>query len=115
MRAGVSATVGGVQPDLLLLLPSGGRVPIQACCRNKPDYEADALTRLSGLAQLDPADANRVDFVITVATNKRHLGAIERALVRRNGGKVPSRVVLLDFDTVVDPNFDWAEVFELPL
>jgi len=35
-RAGASATLGGVQPDLLLLTAGGSRVPIQACYRNQP-------------------------------------------------------------------------------
>ena len=37
-RVGVSSTLG-VQPDDLLLMPDGGRVPIQACYRNQRDYD----------------------------------------------------------------------------
>ncbi len=114
-RTGVSPTTGGVQPDLLLHLPGGGRIPIQACCRNQPAYEAAVLLRLHALALLGPGDADRVDFVLAVAVNKRHREAVERALERENGGKAPGRVVLLDFDTVVDPQFDWASVLEMPL
>jgi hypothetical protein len=104
-----------VQPDLLLVLPGGGRIPIQACCCNQPAYEAAALLRLHGLALLGPGDADRVDLVLAVAVNKGHRQAVERALERGNGGKPPGRVVLLDFDTVVDPGFDWVSVLELPL
>lgn len=114
-RVGVSSTLGGVQPDLLLILPSGGRVPIQACYRNQPAYEADALLRLHRLALLEPGDADRVDFVLAVCVNRRHKAALERALMGRNGGRLPGRAVLLDFDAVVDRGFDWAPVLELPL
>jgi hypothetical protein len=115
LRAGVSPTTGGVQPDLLLLTPGGGRIPIQACYRNHAGDEAGALMRLHALAQLGPGDAGRVDFVIAVAANKRHKAALERALQEKNGGRMPARLVLLDFDTVTDPEFDWASVFEISI
>jgi hypothetical protein len=114
-RAGVSSTLGGVQPDLLLLLPSGGRVPIQAAYQNTVAYETDALLRLHRLALLEPGDPNRVDFVLCVAVNRRHRAALERALMERNGGRMPGRLVLLDFDAIVDPGFDWAAVFEISI
>jgi hypothetical protein len=114
-RVGASSTLGGVQSDLLLLLPSGGRVPIQACYRNQPTYEADALLRLHRLALLEPGDADKVDFVLAVCANRRHKAALERALMARNGGRLPGRLVLLDFDAIVDPGFDWAAVFEISI
>jgi len=114
-RARVSPTTGGVQPDLLLVLPSGDRIPIQACFANHPDYEAAALLRLHRLSQLGSGDADRVDFVLAVAANKHHKDALERALERENGGSMPGRVVLLDFDEVVDPGFDWPSVFEMAI
>jgi len=114
-RAGVSPTTGGVQPDLLLILPSGGRAPIQACCNNQPAYEAAALLRLCKLSQLGPGDADKVDFVLAVAVNKHHKDAVERALKRQNNGNLPGRLALLDFDMVVNPEFDWVSVFELPI
>jgi hypothetical protein len=114
-RVGVSATTGGVQSDLLLLLPSGGRVPIQACYRNQPAYEAGALLRLHRLALLEPGDADKVDFVLAVCANRRHKAALERALMARNEGRLPGRLVLLDFDAIVDPGFDWAAVFEISI
>ena len=114
-RVGVSSTLGGVQPDLLLLLPSGGRVPIQACHKNTVAAEAEALVRLHRLALLEPGDADRVDFVLAVCANRRHMAALGRALMKRNGGRLPGRVVLSDFDAIVDPGFDWAEALELPL
>jgi len=114
-RSRVSPTTAGVQPDLLLVLPSGGRIPIQACYANHPDYEAAALLRLHRLSQLGPGDADRVDFVLAIAANKHHKDALERALERENGGRLPGRVVLLDFDEVVDPEFDWTSIFEMPI
>lgn len=114
-RTGISSTTADVQPDLLLILPGGGRIPIQACNANQPGYEASALLKLCKLAQLGPGDADRVDFVMAVAVNKRHRDAIERALKRQNSDDLPGRLVLLDFDSVIDPEFDWVSVFEMPL
>jgi hypothetical protein len=71
--------------------------------------------RLHRLAQLGAGAADRVDFVIAVAANKRHRAAVQRALEEKNGGRMPGRLVLTDFDMIVDPEFDWASVFELPL
>jgi hypothetical protein len=114
-RAGVSPTTAGVQPDLLLILPSGSRIPIQACYANQPSYEASALLKLCKLSQLGPGDADRIDFTLAVAANKHHRDAIERALKRQNNGNLPGRLALLDFDMVVNPEFDWVSVFELPI
>jgi len=114
-RVGASSTLGGVQSDLLLILPGGDRIPIQAACRNQPAYEADALLRLHRLALLAPEHPRKVDFVICVAVNKRHQAAVERALMERNGGALPGRLVLLDFDAIVDPGFDWTPVFDRSL
>jgi len=114
-RAGVAPTTGGVQPDLLLVGPRGSRIPIQACCANQPGYEGNVLLRLGRLALLGPGDADRVDFVVAVCVNKRHREAVERALERENGGRLPDRVVLLDFDGIMSPGFDWASVLEFPV
>ena len=115
LRTGASATLKDVQPDLLVLTPGGSRVPIQACSRNQPAYEADALLKLHRLALLDLGHPNKVDFVMAVCVNKRHKAAIERALQERNVGTMPDRIVLLDFDAVIAPDFDWASVFEFPV
>jgi hypothetical protein len=114
-RAGVSPTTAGVQPDLLLVCPGGSRIPVQAMAANQPGYEAAALLRLHRLTQLGSGDADKVDFVLAVAVNKRHRDVVERALERENGGVLPSRVVLMDFDTVVDAGFDWATILEFPI
>jgi hypothetical protein len=112
-RVGVSGTMDGVQPDALLLMPDGGRVPIQACYKNQPDYEAKRILDLHELALLDRAEPKSVEFVIVVAANKQHKGAIERAIKRKSKGEMPEKVALLDFDTVINPEFDWQEVFTL--
>lgn len=105
-------TLRGVQPDSLLILPSGGRVPIQACCRNQASYEAEAFLKLHRLTQVEIGDPDRVEFVLGVAVNKGHRAAIERAIRRENEGRMPGKLFLFDFDIVVDPSFDWATVFE---
>jgi hypothetical protein len=112
-RTGVSRTLNGVQPDSLLLLPDGARVPIQACHRNQPDYEAKRILDLHGLALLDRSDPGSIEFVIVVTSNKQHRGAIERAVKGQNKGKMPDKLALLDFDTVTDAGFNWAEVFTM--
>ncbi len=111
-RAGVSPTTASVQPDLLLVLPGGGRIPIQACCHNQPAYEAAALLRLCKLSQLGPGDADRVNSVLAVCVNRHHKNAIERALKNQNGGSLPGRLASLDFDVVISLDFDWNSVFE---
>jgi len=113
-RVGISSTTAGVRPDLLVITPDGGRVPIQACVRNQPAYEADALMKLHDLALLEPDDADKVDFVLAIAVNKHHKAAIERALKDKNNGKMPDKVILLDFDAIVKTGFDWSVVFPLP-
>lgn len=111
-RVGVSSTLG-VQPDSLLLMPDGCRVPVQACYKNQPDYEAKRILDLHVLALLDRAEAKSVEFVLVIAVNKQHRGAIERAIKGQNKGKMPEKVILLDFDTVIAPGFAWEEVFAL--
>jgi len=38
--------------------------------------------------------------------------AIERAIRRKSDDKMPGKLALLDFDTVVDSGFDWSRIFE---
>ena len=111
-EAGVSSTLAGVQPDLLLILPDGKRVPIQACCGNKASYEGDAFLKLHQLTQVDDGNANKVNFVIGIVVSKGRKAAIERAIRRKNDDKMPGKLTLLDFDTIVDPGLDWSRIFE---
>jgi hypothetical protein len=66
-------------------------------------------------ARVGPGDADRVDFVLAVAANRHHRDAVERALKRGNGGSLPGRLALLDFDMVREPEFDWSSVFEFTI
>jgi len=114
-RSGLSVTTKGRQPDSLLILSTGDRVPIQAMYRNNPDKEANALLDLCELAQKGPDSAENVDFVLAVAVNKAHLQAVCRALKRQNNGQIPSQLELLDFDSVIATNFDWTEILDRPI
>lgn len=115
IRAGASSTLAGVQADLLVVTTEGGRIPVQASYRNQPVDEAAALMKLHDLALLERTDPNKVDFVIAVCASKRHEAAIKRALEERNGGRMPGRLALLDFDTVIDAAFDWVSLFEMSI
>jgi hypothetical protein len=114
-RIGISSTTLGVQPDLLVLTMSGGRVPVQACYRNQPKDEAEKLMKLHDLALLDVGDPDKVDCVLAVASNRRHKAAVEKALREKNGGKMPARMVMLDFDMIVHPAFDWTLFINFPV
>jgi hypothetical protein len=114
-RVGISSTTLGVQPDLLVLTLSGGRIPVQICYRNQPKDEAEKLMKLHDLALLDVGDADKVDRVLMVAVNRRHRAAIEKALRAKNGGKMPSRMVMTDFDMIRDPAFDWTLFLPVPV
>ncbi len=131
---GVYAAVPG-KTLLHLPVPEGGRIPDHGWPAARP-ASVDAggwphprpgvLPKPAGLrggrADETPqaraarsAHADKVDFVLCVAVNRRHKAAIQRALEERNGGKMPGRIVLLDFDTITDAAFDWAEVFEMEI
>jgi hypothetical protein len=114
-RVGIASTTLGVQPDLLVLTPSGDRIPIQICFRNQPMDEAEKLMKLHDLALLDVGDADKVHRVLAVAANKRHRAAVEKALRAKNGGKMPARMALLDFDMIRKPTFDWALILGFPI
>lgn len=110
LRVGAASTTNGVQADILVVRSAGGRFAMQACCCNTPAYEADAVLRLQGLTLIDRAHADRIDFVLAVTVNKKHKMAIEKALKEQNRGSLPHSVVILDFDTMLD--FDWQDVFD---
>lgn len=110
LRVGVSPTMRGVQPDLTVVRPDGSRFAAQACHRNQPGYEADALLRLHRLALLDTGHPDWIDSVLAVTVNKKHKAAIEKAVKERNEGWIPDKLVVLDFDTALE--VDWDDVFE---
>ena len=105
-----AATTAGVQPDLLVLRASGSRFACQACHRNQPSYEADALLKLHALTSLGPGHADALDLVLAVTVNKTHRKAIEKAVKELNDGIMPHKVFVTDFDTALEG--DWGEVFE---
>lgn len=76
---------------------------------------ANALLDLCELARTDVSLTKQVDFVLATAINKAHFKALTRALKRRNNGELPPQVEMLDFDTIIDSSFAWAEVFERPV
>jgi hypothetical protein len=114
-HTGIGKTTKGRQPDSLLILHDGSRVPIQAMYHNNADAEANAILDLCELSRTDVSLTEQVDFVLAIAVNKAHLKAVIRALKRRNNGQLPPQLEMLDFDTVIDPSFEWAEVFERPI
>jgi hypothetical protein len=110
LRIGVSATMGNRQPDLTIIAASGHRFAMQACNRNDAAYEAAVLLELHQLAMLDSSQADALEVVVAVAVNKRHKAAIEKAVRDGNEGVMPSRVILLDFDSMLEVS--WDDVFE---
>jgi len=106
MRVGVSPTTRGVQPDQMVIRGCGQRFAVQACCRNQASDEADALLKLHQLALLGPECADRLEFVLAVAVNKKHKSAIEKATKKQNNGDILERIVLLDFDSMLDGDWD---------
>lgn len=99
----------GVQPDITGTFPDGRRIVLQACCKNAAAYEADVFLKLCGLAQGVTQAIHRIAAVVGVAVNKTHRNAIARAVRQRNNGRMPGALVLLDFDTMMDSNFDWND------
>lgn len=69
LRAGA---INGVQPDIFLLLPEGGRIPIQVSVKNTPGYEAKAILRLSG--------ESFIERVLLIAINKKKAEQVSLAL-----------------------------------
>jgi len=110
LRDGVSATMGNRQPDLTIISPAGHRIAMQACNQNAPAYEAVVLLELHQLALLDVSEADAVQAIMAVAVNKRHKAAIRKAVRNGNDGAMPPRLVLLDFDSMLEVN--WDDVLE---
>jgi hypothetical protein len=70
----------------LFILPSGGRVPIQAIYRNNADAEANAILDLCKLSEADVSLTEQVDFILAIAVDKVCLRTVTRALKRCNNG-----------------------------
>jgi len=110
IREGVFTTTAGVQPDLMVIRGSGQRFAMQACYRNQAANEACALLKLHELSLLGPEHADRIEFVLAIAVNKKHKSEIERAIKEKNNGVIPQKICLLDFDSMLDAN--WDDVFD---
>ena len=108
-RVGAASTVGGVQPDLLVIRADGSRFACQACHCNQPGYEAEAILKLHALTLLERDHADVLSMVLVVARNKTHKKAIEKAVKQRNDGNKPCNVTIMDFDTML--KVGWNEVF----
>ena len=114
-RANTAITIDGgqLQPDLVAIRPDGGRLLLQACARNQPSYEAEVLVKFHRLAWLPADHPDCIIGAVAVAASKGHARAIERAVERLNGGRIPGRTAILDFDTVIAPDFDWSDYLGL--
>ncbi len=106
VSAGESIGLPGVQPDAVARL-KGGRdgadrvVAIQVCVSSKPADEAEKALQL---AAFEP-----VDVVVLVGKNKFTAAALERAVTRACAeADRPAGLVVLDFETCTEPDFDWA-------
>lgn len=108
-----AGTMDGVQPDAVPVTATGERFALQACYRNSPKYEAEAVLRLLKFVSMETSEPQKVEFIVCITANKKHKTALERALKRQNKGEMPEKMVLLDFDTVIEAKFDWEEVFTL--
>ena len=109
-ETGAAATVDDVQvqPDIVAVHPSGKRLAVQCCVRNKPDYEADRINRLLRLTGIDPEQPDRLEKVVCLAVNKTHRRNVEKA-VRKQAGSLPDSLVMLDFDELVK-GYEWSDV-----
>jgi hypothetical protein len=104
-----SSQLPGLQPDITGRFPDGRRIVGQACCRNAPADEASAFLRLCGFAQGVTQNVHRVAAVLGVCVNKGHRKAVEEAVRRVNGGRMPGSLVLVDFDSMMRVDFDWKD------
>ena len=108
-----AGTMDGVQPDAVPVTATGQRFALQACYKNSPRYEAEAVFQLLKFVSMEPCEPQKVEFIVCITVNKKHKAALERAITRQNKGEMPEKVALLDFDTVTSSKFGWDEVINL--
>jgi len=92
----------GLQPDLLVMGPSGERIIVEVCCSNL-DYDARNI--------LIEAEIPEIDRVVAVTPDKRTKCALEEALKKNfeNSSEDWQRsVALLDAGQCLTDEFDWA-------
>jgi len=113
----------GVRPDAVLSLPGdeGCRLAMQAVFAHDPKGEAVNLLKLCGERPGPQADARErngggwIDLVVSVASNKRVQKSVEKAVKKLNGGRVPSKLVFLDVESLLDPTYDVTWILERPI
>ena len=102
---------GGVRPDSVALLPgaSGHRVIIQAVVQHRARDEAINLLKLCDQwPQGNGRDngAGWIDLVVCAAVNKTVQKSVERAVRDLNSGQMPTNLVTLDVESLLDPAYD---------
>jgi len=112
----------GTRLDGIFLLPGdeGYRVALQAVFAHNPKGEAVNLLKLCGERPRSQADTRErngggwIDLVLSVACNKRVQKSVENAVKKLNGGRVPSKLVFLDVESLLDPTYDITWILERP-
>ncbi len=113
-ETGAAAAVGKVlvEPDLVAVHPCGRRWAAQCCVKNSVQYETDRLLQLLELTRRAPEDPQRFESVICLAVNKSHRRTIEQIVRQQTGGSLPGRLVMLDFDELIN-GVDWRNAITL--
>ena len=94
----------GLQPDLLVLAPEGGRFIVEVCCHNV-GYDADNM--------LDEASITGIDKLVAVTPDKRTKVALENALRRRSTEERAVQgapIEVFDAHECLGDRFDWSAV-----
>jgi hypothetical protein len=94
----------GLQPDLLVLEPSGKRFIVEICCNNI-DYDAKNI--------LIEAAIPEVDRLIAITPDKKTKNLLERSLknnCKDSSGNWQKSIVLLEASQCLADEFDWAKV-----
>ena len=96
----------GLQPDLLVMVPSGRRVIVEICCSNV-SYDAENI-----VCELQIGD---VDALVAVTPDKQSMralsNAIGKAMVALNG-EDHTPISVFDAGLCLSDDFDWAAVLE---
>lgn len=91
----------GLQPDLLVLEPEGGRFIVEICCNNLV-YDAKNILIEAGIPGIDK--------VIAVTTDKRTRKSLEQALEKNcedSGTDWQKSITTLDAAQCLAESFDW--------
>jgi len=91
----------GLEPDLLVLEPSGKRFIVEICCNNI-DYDAKNI--------LIEAAIPEVERLIAITPDKKTKNLLERALKNNSTGDWQKSVTLLEANQCLEDKFDWSKV-----